>query len=78
MDYNSSNNNIVAPEETKMSKNIKESAAELIIKAIQESDNPDKAAETAISAICSFLSLQGQRLQAPSSVLPVSDLSIAG
>lgn len=54
-----------------------ESAADLIINAIQESIDPDKAAEAAITAICSFLSLQEQRPQALNSVLQVSDLSIA-
>lgn len=55
-----------------------ESAADLIINAIQESSNPDKAAETAISAICSFLSLREQKRQAPSDLHPERELSIAG
>ena len=52
-----------------------ESAADLIIKTIQESANPDEAAETAIMAICSFLSLRGHTPQVLRSDLQVSDLS---
>lgn len=55
-----------------------ESASDIIIRAIQESADPDKTAEVAISAICSFLSRQGQIRQAPVADFPERDLSIAG
>lgn len=55
-----------------------ESAADLIIKAIKESDNQDKAMETAIQAIFSFLSLQEHKQQVQIVDLPECSLSVAG
>lgn len=62
-----------------MSNKISEdSPSDIIIRAITESDDPNKSAETAIMAICSFLSRQGQIRQAPVADFPERDLSIAG
>lgn len=55
-----------------------ESAADLIIKAIKESDDQDKATETAIQAIFSFLLLQEHKKQARCEDSREHSLSIAG
>ena len=55
-----------------------ESASDIIIRVIQEAANPEKTAETAIRAICSFLSLQGQKKQDRCVDHPERELSIAG
>jgi hypothetical protein len=55
-----------------------ESASDIIIRAIQESADPEKTAEIAISAICSFLSLRGRKPQALSDLHPEQVLSVAG
>lgn len=55
-----------------------DSPSDIIIRAIMESDNPNKSAETAIMAICSFLSRQGHTRRVPSVDLPERDLSVAG
>ena len=55
-----------------------ESAADIIIRAIQESKDPEKSAEIAISAICSFLSLQERKQQVQIVDLPECSLSVAG
>lgn len=59
-------------------KTSEDSPSDIIIRAIMESDNPNKSAETAIMAICSFLSLQGQKKQDRCVDHPERELSIAG
>lgn len=62
-----------------MSNKISEdSPSDIIIRAITGSEDPNKSAEAAIMAICSFLSRQGQNRQVPAADLPERDLSIAG
>lgn len=55
-----------------------DSPSDIIIRAIMESDNPNKSAETAIMAICSFLSRRGHTQRVPAADLPERDLSVAG